>query len=538
MFEQKLPRFGAQWAGFGEFLISGLKTGDDTISSTVRLKGWEKRDVQIENFLARIGKSASPELHFIHVLLPHVPYEFLSSGHKYIPSPNYPLPDGMTKNSITWTWTGEAPLILTSYHQYLQQIGYADQFLGRLKQKLLLAGLYNKALIIVTADHGVSFQFGSSPRHIDNRNSRDILQVPMFVKLPGQRVGRISERFVSGVDIHPTIVDVLGAKVSWTMDGHSMVSDEEILRTEIEIPGVGNYKLNDIKGFPRLKWQVENFGEHTPLNSLVPKGPYHELVGQELDSLRFGGTAGLQLRSEDFKYFKQVDLDSGFLPALFRANIEGTNERNLPLAIALNGRVWVTTNTSEWDGKHNYLSVLFPPKAFNNGHNLIDVYLIEDKGDTILLRPLVHEDKYKIGLQPKKAGRETLLFSDGREVVVDTRRNNMDGYLDWLTLKGGMLVFEGWAADLVESQPASSVLIFKGGKLVWQVAPTYKRKSVVKAFNRPTLLRSGYRAIVPLRILESHSGDISVIAISKDNRAFRLHIKDVHKELIRTTLAK
>ena len=116
----------------------------------------------------------------------------------------------------------------------------------------------------------------------------------------------------------------------------------------------------------------------------------------------------------------------------------------------------------------------------------------------------------------------------------------MDGYLDRLTLNEDVLVyvFEGWAADLVESQPASDILIFKGEKLVWQFEPAYEREDVAKALDRPTLLRSGYRTIVPLKVLKSHPGDISVIAISKDKRAFRLQIKDAHKELIRTTLVK
>lgn len=535
--QQKLPHFGAQWVGFGEFLIRGLKTWDEALSSTIRLKGWNTRGLQIEYFLSRLEKTSSAELHFIHVMLPHVPYEFLSSGHKYNPSPNYPLPDGTTMNNKKQIWTGEAPLILTSYHQYLQQIGYADQFLGRLKKKLELASLYDETLIIVTADHGVSFQRGLPRRTIDNRNLRDLLQVPMLVKLPGQREGRISERFVSGSDVLPTIVDVLGARVSWVMDGHSMLADEELSRTGIEIPGVGYLKADDIKGFPRLEWQVEHFGANTSLEHLSPMGPYQELVGQELNDLHFGGTAALQLKSEDFEYFNHVDLDSGFLPALFKGNIEGAEDQGLSLVIALNGRIWATTKTSEWDGKHNYFSVLLPPAAFKDGRNLIDVYLVEKKENTLLLLPLVQED-HKIRLQRLQDGRESLLFSDGRKVSVDTGRNYMDGSLGWLTLKEGMLVFEGWAADLVENQPASDVLIFKGEKLVWQVAPTYKREDVVKAFNRPMLLRSGYRAIVPLRVLESHSGDISVVAMSQDKRAFRIHIKEIHKELIRTTLAK
>jgi len=538
IFEKKLPHFGAQWAGFGKFLISGLNSGEETISDTARLKGWERRDLQIERFFSRLEKSTSSELHFIHVLLPHVPLEFLPSGHKYDSSPNYPFPDGMTKDNDNWIWTGEDSLILTSYHRYLQQVGYVDQFLGRLKNKLEIAGLYDEALIVLTADHGVSFQRGSPQRRIDNRNSRDILQVPMLVKLPRQREGRISERLVSGIDVLPTIIDVLGVKVPWELDGYSMIS-EEFSRTEIEIPDVGIYKVNDIKGFPHLKWQVEHFGTNTSLNHLVPKGPHQEIVGKMPDNLNVGDALSLKLRSEDFEYFKQVDMGSGFLPALFRANIEGSNNRSLSIAIALNGRIWATTKTSEWDGKHNYFSVLLPAVAFKDGRNLINTYIIEEKEGMLVLLPVAQQDdQHKVKLQRLQDGRESLLFSDGHEVLVDNRRDNMDGYLDLLALEKNMLVFDGWASDLIMSQPASDILFFKGKKLIWQVEPTNRRDDVVKAFNRQTLLRSGYRANIPLKVLESYSGDISVIAISNEKRAFRLHIKDDQKELLRATLVK
>ena len=537
MFEHKLPHFGAQWAGFGDFLISSLNPGDEALSSSIRFRGWNRRDLQIENFLSRIEKTERPELSFIHVLLPHVPYEFLPSGHKYNPSPNYPFPDGTNEINKKWIWSGEAPLILTSYNQYLQQIGYADQFLGRLKKTLESVGFYDEALIIVTADHGVSFQQEHPRRTLDNSNLKDLLQVPMLVKLPGQREGHISERFVSGYDILPTIIDVLGARMTWEMEGQSMFSDGIISRTEIEIPGVGYFKAADIMGFPRLHWQIEHFGAKTSLDHLSPFGPYQELVGQQLDNLNVGDTAEFKLNSDDLEYFKRVDLDKRFLPALFKGNIEGTGERGLSLAIALNGRIWTTTKTSEWNGKHNYFSVLLPSAAFIDGPNQIDVYQVKKKKNTVLLMPLAQEE-YNVRLQRMQDGRESLHFSDGHEVPIITDRNYMDGYLDWLTLNEGMLVFEGWAADLVENQPASDVLIFKGEKLVWHVAPNYKREDVVKAFNRPTLLHSGYRAVVPLRILQSHSGDVSVVAISEKKRAFRTHIKDIHQELIRKTLSK
>ncbi|ARN73877.1 sulfatase-like hydrolase/transferase [Oceanicoccus sagamiensis] len=131
-----------------------------------------------------------------------------------------------------------------------------------------------------------------------------------------------------------------------------------------------------------------------------------------------------------------------------------------------------------------------------------------------------------VKLKSVEDGQPVLYLANKPGLQVTSTRSIMDGYLDWLSLKNGELVFEGWAVDLVETSPASSILIFKGEELVWQVRPTYKREGVVKAYNAPALLASGFIAPVPLDIFRSTLGDIRVIAMYKDKRAFELHIKD------------
>ena len=71
---------------------------------------------------------------------------------------------------------------------HLLQIAFADAFLGRLREKLEAEGLYERALVIVTADHGVSFTPGLRNHTLDpsGRNAGDLLWVPLLVKLPGQ----------------------------------------------------------------------------------------------------------------------------------------------------------------------------------------------------------------------------------------------------------------------------------------------------------------------------------------------------------------
>ena len=80
--------------------------------------------------------------------------------------------------------------------------------------------LWEKALVIVTADHGVAFEPGLSRRNIVPLTAGDIAGVPMFVKAPGQREGRVENGGARTVDLVPTIGDYLGAR--WDLPGESL----------------------------------------------------------------------------------------------------------------------------------------------------------------------------------------------------------------------------------------------------------------------------------------------------------------------------
>ena len=76
--------------------------------------------------------------------------------------------------------------------------------------------------MIVAADHGASFQPNGYMRTVVPMNLSDIAGVPLFVKYPGQRRGRIDSRGAKTIDIIPTIADVLGVRIPWHVDGISL----------------------------------------------------------------------------------------------------------------------------------------------------------------------------------------------------------------------------------------------------------------------------------------------------------------------------
>ena len=109
-----------------------------------------------------------------------------------------------------------------SYQRYLLQLGYTDRALGLIMRRLRETGVYDRALVIVTADHGVSFRLGEPRRLPPARNLDDIAFVPLFVKLPGPEAG--PDRRLLGADDRHRADDRPRARdpPRWRLDGRPL----------------------------------------------------------------------------------------------------------------------------------------------------------------------------------------------------------------------------------------------------------------------------------------------------------------------------
>ena len=67
------------------------------------------------------------------------------------------------------------------------------------------SGRYDRALVIVVADHGGSFVPGESYRAATVGNLPGVASIPFFLKEPGQRRGRIDDANVKSIDVLPTL---------------------------------------------------------------------------------------------------------------------------------------------------------------------------------------------------------------------------------------------------------------------------------------------------------------------------------------------
>ena len=126
---------------------------------------------------------------------------------------------------------GEPFLVRQLYQRHLLQLGYTDRLLGRLIARLEETGLWDEALVVVTADHGVSFRVGQSDRRaVTAENVEDIAPIPLFVKAPGQDRGRVTTGPVQTIDVLPTIADALGVRLPWKVDGRPAEQAQETAR--------------------------------------------------------------------------------------------------------------------------------------------------------------------------------------------------------------------------------------------------------------------------------------------------------------------
>jgi arylsulfatase A-like enzyme len=105
--------------------------------------------------------------------------------------------------------------------QYDGGIAYLDAQLGSLFTFLRERGLYDDALIVITADHGEAF----GERYLMEHGVsvyEDQVHVPLVIKYPGQTMPAVDARLASQVDLLPTILDVAKIASPARLDGRSL----------------------------------------------------------------------------------------------------------------------------------------------------------------------------------------------------------------------------------------------------------------------------------------------------------------------------
>ncbi|MCE9501758.1 MAG: sulfatase [Leptospira sp.] len=145
---------------------------------------------------------------------------------------------------------------------YLGEVAYVDNELGKLFQFLKQNNIFDDSLIIITSDHGEIM----NPSHAHSRFTGiytlfghgqglydEEIHVPLLLKLPGQTEKKVINTTTRSIDLMPTIVDAIQSDLPFVMDGKSLIplingnekSDRDYFGEGRGVVGIrqGNYKL-------------------------------------------------------------------------------------------------------------------------------------------------------------------------------------------------------------------------------------------------------------------------------------------------------
>lgn len=331
-------------------------------------------DRSFDTFLMQLAANAQPRVaHFIHLLLPHAPWRYLPSGHKYGFSERI---EGLRLDE---TWVEDPWLVTTAYQRHLLQLGYTDALLGRILRQLDTSGLYESALVIVVADHGSSFRAGAPRRSVSNENLADIASVPLVVKYPHQRHGGVDTRPARTTDVVPTIADLLKIPIRWPVHGTSLLNAPP-RRTEVVVngfEGVVTASLEDVRRGVELMIERKAgiFGEGA--DSLYRVGAHRECLSVPVPR-KLSRSTTVRVRIEHAGTLAHVALASQRLPTRIAGIVtRGTIAPGSELAIAVNGQVVALAKPFRASGGQLFRT-LVPESALHEGYNRVDVLEIED----------------------------------------------------------------------------------------------------------------------------------------------------------------
>jgi hypothetical protein len=335
-------------------IVRGLPPVTETWAGFLRDSGDEP--ARFSRFVGSLEPSSRPTLFYGHFLLPHSPWRHLPSGETYDLRPPVAL---WGRDEV---WTDDAGLVLQSFQRHLLQTAYVDSLVGRLVARLEATRLYERALLVVVADHGISFRPSGKRRPVSPSNLEDIAFVPLLVKRPGQRSGRVLSRHVRTVDVLPTIADVLGIDVQWPLDGRSVYDGSQRLGRVVVNKDAGERIEAPLADAVRrrraaLRRQLAIFGSRTSPSGLFGLGRYRGLLGRTVPS----GSARSPRVELDFVQRAAPGLLAlgGRVPAEVEAVAVVAGGRVIAVAPVFSGRFWSLAPTTS--NEVRVLSLVGPP---------------------------------------------------------------------------------------------------------------------------------------------------------------------------------
>jgi arylsulfatase A-like enzyme len=177
---------------------------------------------QAESLLVR---ARQPCFLWVHTFAPHFPY---------LPDPPY-LQKFLASDELRthaefanmvdlkgYSYSpARQPIVDKARLRYDEWVAQADGAFGRFMERLRASGRLQNTAVIVSADHGESFQ-GGFVGHGGPDLRRPILHIPLLIHFPQQTRGAVIADVVDQTALAPTILELTGNSCPQWMDGNSL----------------------------------------------------------------------------------------------------------------------------------------------------------------------------------------------------------------------------------------------------------------------------------------------------------------------------
>ncbi|HEY9723381.1 MAG TPA: sulfatase-like hydrolase/transferase [Oscillatoriaceae cyanobacterium] len=159
-----------------------------------------------------LREAKRPVFLWIHLAVPHAPY---------YPVPRAQIGTDPQDLDVTPfyidTSKGPAELAL-GQKDYEDYIRFGDYQLGRFLRELKQDGLWQDTMLIVSADHGEEF-IPNRDIHGNGILTEDVTHVPLLIHLPGEQTGKRVDSLCGQIDLLPTVLSQVYARVPSQLRG-------------------------------------------------------------------------------------------------------------------------------------------------------------------------------------------------------------------------------------------------------------------------------------------------------------------------------
>jgi arylsulfatase A-like enzyme len=214
---------------------------------------------------------------FLHYMDPHDPYfahPFDGEGVARVATPN---PAAERAAALVALYDGE--------------VAYLDAELGTLFDGLRARGLYDAAMIVLTADHGEEFHEHGGWWHGQTLYDEQI-HVPLIIKRAGARsAGRVATGLATSLDIAPTVLAAVGAAQPEEMQGRTLDLDAPDAGSPAAVFAEEDFEGNVLQAVRTVRWKLITANpdnpRRLPANQLfevaTDAGEHADLFGQQRD---------------------------------------------------------------------------------------------------------------------------------------------------------------------------------------------------------------------------------------------------------------